>query len=316
MSTVGEIKGALACCHERMTAFPPRQEAVMGSDEDSLALQRPALLRLAYRMLGSWADAEDVVQDALLRFMALDPAQIRSAEAVLRTIVTRLCLDDLKSARRRREHYVGPWLPEPDVVLGSDELEEDVTLPLLMALERLSPLERAAFLLHDVFGLAFEEIASVLERAPASCRQLATRARHNVRAQRPRYPLSPAHAHEIATAFFAASRSGNLAALQAMLSADVMAVADGGGKVSASAQPISGLEAVMALHHRLAVDFAAHPSELLACCRVNGQPGFISIEHGGVRQVTVLDIDNALIRGIYVIRNPDKLRHLGAIPLH
>ena len=145
---------------------------------------RPRLVRVAYRMLGSVADAEDVVQDAFIRWMGADRAAVREPEAFLRRTVTRLSLDQLNSARRRRETYVGPWLPEP--VLDEEDVDDDVTLPLMLALERLSPLERAAFLLHDVFGVGFEEIARTLDREPAACRQLAARARAHVRDARPR----------------------------------------------------------------------------------------------------------------------------------
>ena len=146
---------------------------------------RPRLTRVAYRMLGSVADAEDVVQEAFIRWMGADRSAVREPEAFLRRTVTRLCLDQLKSARRRREIYVGPWLPEPVVEEAVEE--EDVTLPLMLALERLSPLERAAFLLHDVFGVGFEEIAATVRRSPAACRQLAARARTHVREARPRF---------------------------------------------------------------------------------------------------------------------------------
>jgi RNA polymerase sigma-70 factor (ECF subfamily) len=145
---------------------------------------RPRLVRVAYRMLGSVADAEDVVQDAFVRWVAVNRSEVREPEAFLRRTVTRLCLDQLKSARKQRETYVGPWLPEPIV---EDNVEQDVTLPLMLALERLSPLERAAFLLHDVFGLDFEEIAATIRRSPAACRQLAGRARAHVREARPRF---------------------------------------------------------------------------------------------------------------------------------
>ena len=172
---------------------------------------RLSLVRIAYRMLGSVADAEDVVQDAFLRWLDVDRDAVREPAAFLRRVVTRLCLDRLKSVRRERETYVGTWLPEPIVESGEDE-PDDVTLPLLMALERLSPLERAAFLLHDVFGLGFEEVAATIGREPAACRQLASRARANVRADRPRYPLPKERGFEIAEAFFAASRTARWSA--------------------------------------------------------------------------------------------------------
>ena len=164
---------------------------------------RPRLIRVAYRMLGSVADAEDVVQDAFIRWLGADRNAVREPEAFLRRIVTRLCLDQMKSARAQRETYVGPWLPEP-VVEEADE-EEDVTLPLMLALERLSPLERAAFLLHDVFGLAFEEVARTIQRDAAACRQLAARARDHVRDARPRFQIEKQRGLEIAGAFFAAA---------------------------------------------------------------------------------------------------------------
>ena len=196
------------------------------SSQDAAAVFDPLrqrLVRVAYRMLGSVADAEDVLQDAFLRWLDVDRNAVREPEAFLRRVVTRLCLDRLKSARRGRETYVGPWLPEPVVELAEDEID-DVTLPLLMALERLSPLERAAFLLHDVFGLGFEEVAATIGREPAACRQLASRARDHVRADRPRYPVPRERGLEIAQAFFAASRDGDMERLRALLAADVTAL--------------------------------------------------------------------------------------------
>ncbi|HVT50390.1 MAG TPA: sigma-70 family RNA polymerase sigma factor [Dongiaceae bacterium] len=268
---------------------------------------RPKLQRVAYRMLGSVADAEDVVQDAFLRWMSADRAGVREPEAFLRRTVTRLCLDHLKSARRRRETYIGPWLPEPVV---AEEEEDDVTLPLLLALERLSPLERAAFLLHDVFGLGFDEVAATIDRDEAACRQLAARARVHVREARPRFKLEKQRGMELAEAFFKASRQGDMAALQTMLSADVSVHADGGGKRPAFAEPILGAAAVMKLHSGLAKHFAHHPSELVKIGLINGLPGFVTREADGELQTTALEIANGQIAAIYIVRNPDKLKHL------
>lgn len=167
--------------------------------DDSFDAHRPMLMRTAYRMLGSLSDAEDVVQEAFLRWAGADRDSVAVPGAFLRRIVTRLCLDHLKSARVRRETYTGPWLPDP---LVEDEPVEDVTLPLMLALERLSPLERAAFLLHDVFGESFESIAEAIDRDPAACRQLAARARGHVRSERPRYAVDRNHGMDIAEAFF------------------------------------------------------------------------------------------------------------------
>ncbi|AZN96128.1 sigma-70 family RNA polymerase sigma factor [Mesorhizobium sp. M9A.F.Ca.ET.002.03.1.2] len=279
-------------------------------DEDaaaSFAPLRPKLMRVAYRMLGSVADAEDAVQEAFIRWMRADRSEVREPEAFLRRTVTRLCLDQLKSARRQRETYVGPWLPDP--VLEEEE-EEDVTLPLMLALERLSPLERAAFLLHDVFGLGFEEVAATIQRDPAACRQLAARARTHVREARPRFQVEKQRSLELAEAFFNASRSGDMRALGALLAADVSVHADGGGKRSAAMQPIFGFDAVMKLHENLAAQFQNYGSKLVRAGFVNGLPGFITLEADGELQTTALEIEDGKVAAIYVVRNPDKLRHL------
>jgi len=268
---------------------------------------RPKLMRVAYRMLGSVADAEDVVQEAFIRWMGTDRDEVRVQEAFLRSTVTRLCLDQLKSARRQRETYIGPWLPDP--VVEEDE-QDDVTLPLMLALERLSPLERAAFLLHDVFGLGFDEIAATIQRDEAACRQLAARARTHVREARPRFQVEKQRGLALAEAFFNASRSGDMTALGAMLAADVSVHADGGGKRTAAMEPIVGFAAVMAFHEFLAAQFAKNGSKLVRTALVNGLPGFITLEADGELQTTALDIEDGKVVAIYVVRNPDKLRHL------
>ncbi|OKO87756.1 RNA polymerase sigma factor SigJ [Bradyrhizobium sp. NAS80.1] len=268
---------------------------------------RPKLMRIAYRMLGSVADAEDMVQEAFIRWMRADRNEVREPEAFLRRTVTRLCLDQLKSARRQRETYVGPWLPDPVV---EEDKEEDVTLPLMLALERLSPLERAAFLLHDVFGLAFEEVAATIERDPAACRQLAARARKHIREARPRFHMERKRGLDIAEAFFVASRSGDMKALGAMLAADVSLHADGGGKRPAALAPMFGFDAVMEAHERVAAWFRVNGSQLIRIVFVNGLPGFITLEADGELQTTALDIEDGKVAAIYVVRNPDKLKHL------
>lgn len=268
---------------------------------------RPKLIRVAYRMLGSVADAEDAVQEAFIRWMGADRGEVREPEAFLRRTVTRLCLDQLKSARRQRETYLGPWLPDPIV---EEEQDDDVTLPLMLALERLSPLERAAFLLHDVFGLEFEEVAVTIGRDAAACRQLAARARTHVREARPRFQVEKQRGLELAEAFFDASRNGDMKALGAMLAADVSVHSDGGGKRPAAMRPIVGYEAVMKVHRSLADLFAKHASNLVRTGFINGLPGFVTLEADGELQTTALDIEDGKITAIYVVRNPDKLRHL------
>jgi RNA polymerase sigma-70 factor (ECF subfamily) len=266
---------------------------------------RPQLMRVAYRMLGSVHDAEDIVQEAFIRWLNVDRSDVREPEAFLRRTVTRLCLDQLKSARHKRETYIGPWLPDPIV---EDQEVEDVTLPLMLALERLSPLERAVFLLHDVFGVGFEEIAVTIQRDPPACRQLATRARDHVRQARPRFQVEKRRGIELAEAFFTASRNGDLKLLGAMLAADVSIHADGGGKRPAATRPIFGFDAVMKLFKSLAA--VLQKSKLVRAGFVNGLPGFITFEADGELQTTALEIEDGKIAAIYVVRNPDKLRHL------
>lgn len=270
---------------------------------------RPKLIRVAYRMLGSLADSEDVVQDAFIRWLGTDRGAVRAPEAFLRRVVTRLCLDFLKSARNQRETYVGTWLPEP-IVEADDQEVDDVTLPLMLALERLSPLERAAFLLHDVFGVDFQEIGETIGREAAACRQLASRARTQVRAARPRFPVARDHGLEIAEAFFTASRRGEMQQLRSLLAADVAIYADGGGKRSAATKPIVGIEQVMRAHIGLARLFAKGPSQILRYGFINGLPGFVTREADNELQTTGLQIEDGKIVAIYVVRNPDKLRRI------
>lgn len=275
---------------------------------------RPRLIRIAYRMLGSVADAEDVVQEAFLRWHGADRDAVREPEAFLRRIVTRLCLDQLKSARARRETYVGPWLPEP--LVEEEDIDEDVTLPLMLALERLSPLERAAFLLHDVFGVEFDEVAATIGRDPAATRQLASRARAHVRAARPRFDVPKARGLEIAEAFFAASRRGDMAALGALLAEDVVMHADGGGVRSAAVDVVAGAKIVVRLHAALAQLFKRHGSQLVHVGAINGLPGFVTREADGLLQTTAFELREGRIAAIYIVRNPDKLRHLPDFSVH
>ena len=268
---------------------------------------RRKLIRVAYRMLGSVSDAEDAVQEAFIRWMAVDRSVIQVPEAFLRRMVTRQCLDQLKSARHQRETYVGPWLPDPVV---EEEEQDDVTLPLMLALERLSPLERAVFLLHDVFGLGFDEVARTVQREPAACRQLAVRARAHVREARPRFQVERQQGLALAEAFFIASRSGDTKGIAAMLAGDVSFQADGGGKRPTVGEPVLGYDAVLKLLDLLAGILKNKTSTLVRIAFISGLPGFITREADGELQTTALDIEDGKIAAIYVMRNPDKLKHL------
>ena len=274
--------------------------------------QRPRLLRLAYRMLGSLSEAEDVVQDAWPRWAAVE-GKIDVPEAYLTRIATRLCLDRLKSARARREEYVGAWLPEPLLQQASEEaVADDVTLTLMMAMERLSPLERAAFLLHDIFDTPLNEVAAVLEREPAAVRQLASRARRHVREARPRYTLSPQGASELVRAFHEASTKGDLKTLSGILADEVAVFSDGGGRVVAFRNVVRGMDRVLRLFQGLARKAAYRP-QLLRIVMIDGLPGFVGIDRGAILQTTALEVRDGKISALYIVRNPDKLRHIKAM---
>lgn len=284
---------------------------------------RRRLLGLAYRMLGSMAEAEDAVQDAYLRWHDTDRAGVADPRAFLIKTTTRLCLDVLKSARVRREKYVGPWLPDPvtdTAALAPDaqtELAEDLSVALLLALDRLSPLERAAFLLHDVFDYSFTQVADALGRSEAACRQLASRARARVRELRPAgampapaggSALDPKHL-ELVSAFITASRSGDVAALTRLLAGDARVVSDGGGKVPAALNVIAGANRVAAF--LAGVVRKGWTDETRARFEtINGLPGLILRWPDGSVQTAAFEIADGVVTAIYIVRNPDKLRHL------
>ena len=288
----------------------------MTAAADHLAVfeaQRRKLQRLAYRMLGSVAEAEDIVQEAWIRWQAVDAGEVRAPAGFLARTVTRLCLDQMKSQRVRRETYVGSWLPEPvfeppDEALPLDEL----TLTLMLALERLSPLERAAFLLHDVFGVPLDEVADALDRETTAVRQLAVRARSHVSAARPRYPVARDEADRLARAFYTASNQGDLAGLRAMLTENVVLQADGGGKAHAFLKPIIGMDKVVRLFGGLHRKLTKAPSVLVRWTWIDGLPGFVSYERDGALQTTALEIEGGRIKAIYITRNPDKLAQVAA----
>lgn len=279
----------------------------------AFAPHRRRLIGIAYRMLGSRDAAEDVVQDAYLRWLGAARDTVDEPAAYLTRIVTRLCLDELKSARAQRETYIGPWLPEPIVLPESDmETRDDLTVTLMLALERLSPLERAAFLLHDVFGLGFDEVAKAVDRDEAACRQLTSRARAHIRAEKPRYKVPEAEGADIAAAFFTASRSGDVSALKSMLADAAIAYTDGGGKRPAAINPLDGAEKIAGFFAGIARQGIMEGSRLLRVTEIDGLPGFISSESDGLIQTTALEIADGRIIAVYIVRNPDKLARLQA----
>lgn len=276
--------------------------------------QRGRLQRLAYRMLGSLSEAEDVVQDAWIRWARVEE-RIDAPAAYLTRIVTRLCLDRLKSARARRETYIGPWLPDP-LLTPTDSnqiLADDVTVTLMLAMERLSPLERAAFLLHDVFDVPLTDIAVTLDREPAAVRQLASRARKNVRTERVRYSLEAVEADRIARAFFEAARDGDTSALAGLLAESVEIHTDGGGKVSAFRNIVRGVEDALKLFAAVRRKHVP-PQSLLRTALIDGLPGYVSRYADGSVGTTALDVAQGRIRAIYIVRNPDKLAHIAHTP--
>lgn len=273
---------------------------------------RPRLIRIAYRMLGSVAEAEDIVQEAYLRWHRTDRTDVDDTKAFLSKTVTRLCLDHLKSARVKRETYIGPWVPEPMIDPAEDE-SDDITLTLMMALERLSPLERAAFLLHDVFGLGFDQVSQAIDRDAAATRQLASRARDHIRSAKPRFPVSAEQGAGIAKAFYEATRTGEVAPLQALLAQDAIMYSDGGGKRAAAKIPIVGGETIanffVSIFRRIRMDGPFPPSTWRQTM-VDGLPGIIESLNGEVIQTVAFEIDNGKITAIYAVRNPDKLKHV------
>lgn len=282
-------------------------------DGDPMAPYRGRLLGLAYRMLGSRSDAEDVVQDAYLRFAGA--REVQNPEAFLVTVVTRLCLDRLRSAKAQREIYVGPWLPEP--VFDADglspdaatELADDLSFALLLALDRLSPLERAAFLLHDVFDIQFAEVAQMIDRTEVACRQLATRARRAVREARPAPPAPPDNHARLLSAFGEAVVSGDVSRLAGMLHEDAIALTDGGGRKTAALNPIKGADKIARFFVSLAAKNADRNVRIEPAV-INGILGALIYIDGKVDHSVSMAIDGERIAAIYIVRNPNKLRHV------
>jgi RNA polymerase sigma-70 factor (ECF subfamily) len=283
---------------------------------------RPAAFAIAYRMLGSVAEAEDVVQEALLRVLrALEQGErIESPRAYVATVATRLAIDQLRSARVRRETYVGEWLPEPLVTEGSDdparqaEMADSLSLAFLVLLESLSPEQRAVLLLRDVFDYRYDEIAAIVGKSEANTRQLATRARRHVEDGRPRFEASPEQRDELARRFFAAAQEGDLGGLEALLAHDVVLHGDGGGKAPALARAVQGRTRVARTLMAWMRQGARITGASIRRVEVNGQPGALLLD-GEQRVISVmaLDIAEGRVQGVRSIVNPEKLGHLGQV---
>jgi RNA polymerase sigma-70 factor (ECF subfamily) len=285
--------------------FPPDDRL------ESFREHRPLLFSIAYRMLGSAADAEDVVQDAFVRWQRTDPAEVRSAKDFLSTVVTRLAMDYLRSARVRREVYVGPWLPEP--LVGVDEsdplaavdLAESLSTAFLIVLERLTPTQRAAFLLREVFGYEYPEIASVLRTSEGNCRQLVQRAKQQVAAGRARFDPDPRAVDDLARRFMSACTTGNMDSLVALLADDAVAWADGGGKFSAARRPVAGADRVARFVAAVVGKWSAAGEVRVA--PVNAGLGLLLYVGERLRGVITIGAAAGRVQNVFIVVNPDKL---------
>jgi RNA polymerase sigma-70 factor (ECF subfamily) len=271
---------------------------------------------VAYRMLGSVADAEDIVQEALLR-LSREEEPVREPAAWLTTVTTRLAIDHLRLARVRRESYVGPWLPEPlleDAAPGPAahaELSDTLSQAFLVLLEQLTPVERAAFLLREVFGYDYARVAEIVERSEANSRQLVVRARRHLEGARPRFDADPEAGRELMERFLAAAEEGDLDALEEMLAADVVVYGDGGGKARAARRPILGVSRVARFLAKIAKLRQGIGEFDLRLVTVNGQPGrILRTPDGEIWDVMSIDVVDGRIQAIRIVRNPDKLGHL------
>lgn len=279
---------------------------------------RPMLTRLAYRMLGSLPDADDVVQDAYLRWTQDDRAAVRSPRAYLSAVVTRLCIDRRQSFEERKKTYIGPWLPDPIVegvtIDPSERLEaaESVSMALLLVLESLSPVERAAFLLRRVFDYDYGGIAEILGKTETNCRQLVSRAEGHLHQKRPRFEPRPEEAERLTSAFLAACSGGDMQGLLDILTPDAVLLSDGGGKAAAALAPVVGADRIARFF--LGVLKKAPAGLKIRQVRVNGQPGLLLTVDGQVIQVMTFDVDQGRIAACYIVRNPDKLARVGVPP--
>lgn len=286
----------------------------MSGPADAFEGQRSRLTRLAYRMLGSLADAEDAVQDAALRWSRARPGEVRDPAAWLVRVVTRLCLDRLRAARAARDAYRGPWLPEPLVEDPADPVEraEDISVAFLLALERLTPLERATLILHDVFEADHAAVARTLDRSETACRQLLARARAHVREARPRFDVTEGQVARLAAAFLDAVRRNDPESLGRLLAEDAVMITDGGGRRAAALRPLVGRADIVRLIQGLAWRGGWREPFQLRIARVNGALGAVMTDAEGLTAITIETDAAGRLDAIFVVRNPDKLASAAA----
>jgi RNA polymerase sigma-70 factor, ECF subfamily len=273
---------------------------------------RRLLFGIAYRMLGSVSDAEDMVQETFLRWQQTPQTQVQSPKNYLATTITRLCIDYLRSARVRREQYVGPWLPEPLLTQQDPaeqvELADSLSMAFLVMLERLSPIERAVFLLREVFEYDYPEIAQIVDKTPENCRQILRRSRQHLATERPRFPVSPQQQEQITAQFLAASTQGNLEGLLALLAEDVTLWADGGGQVAAALKPIYGSQKVA--RFLFAIQQKWLPTAIAELVEINGRTSILIRSGNDIHSVMTFEVVEGYIQTIYSVRNPEKLKRL------
>lgn len=278
---------------------------------------RPLLFGIAYRMLGSVAEAEDMVQETFLRWQRQSSAEVKSAKAWLSAAITRLCIDHLRSARKRREEYVGVWLPEPLVeehgtTSGKTEaLADSLSTAFLVLLETLSPAERAVFLLREVFEYDYPEIGRILDKNEVNCRQMVRRAREHVAAGKSRFEADPAHSERLVQQFLQTCRQGDTEGLLTLLASDVILYSDGGGKVPAAPRPVAGADRVA--RFLIGVSKIGRANLETRFAIVNSAPGVLVYRDGHLSQTTTIEAVDGRIRAIYIVRNPEKLKHLSAV---
>ncbi|WP_341705724.1 RNA polymerase sigma-70 factor [Ferrovibrio sp.] len=281
----------------------------MDGKTETFERHRRRLFGLAYRMLGSVGDAEDAVQDTWLRWHRADAAAIRTPEAWLVTACTRLCIDRLRAAKTEREHYTGTWLPEPlvelDVSPDSAETADDLSMALLVVLERLSPAERAAWLLREAFDYDYPQLAAVLKKSEAACRQLVSRAQKHLQDARPRFAADAAAARDLAEKFARATRAGDAALFAGLLASDAMLWSDGGGKAQAALNIIHGAAKVVRFF--IGIRPKQPPTLRHVSARINGQPGWVFYDGDVPYLAMAVDIAEGHIRNVFIVRNPDKL---------